>query len=118
MALPVLSRRVEWSFVRFVRGLYSPEGVDAIGAPASKPLDPVTGISGTKADRPMLEALAPVLSRGTWRFLVKQGGYRSKDVIVPGQDKKRTGRMWEEAIWGPTPLKITHATVLWLSVLW
>lgn len=116
MALPVLTRRVEWNFVRFVRGLYWPDGPDAVGAPASKPLDPVAGISGTKDDRPLLAALAPVLSKGTWRFLVRQGGYRAKDVIVAG--RKRNGRMWEEAIWGAEPIRITHATVMWLAVLW
>jgi hypothetical protein len=47
-AAPVLTRKVEWNFLRFVRGLYWPEGPDAIGAPVSKPLDPVAGIAGTR----------------------------------------------------------------------
>lgn len=113
---PILTRRVEWTFLRFVRGLYWPEGPDALNAPASKPLDPISGLAGAGVDRPLLQALAPVLSRGTWRFLVKQGGYRSKDVITGA--KKRTGRLWEEPIWGPEPLALSHATVLWLAVLW
>lgn len=115
-AASLLTRRVEWTFLRFVRGLYWPEGGDALNAPASKPLDPGSGISGTGADRPLLHALAPVLSRGTWRFLVRQGGYRGKDVVVAG--RKRTGRLWEEPVWGAEPLTIGSGTVLWLAVLW
>ena len=115
-AVPLLTRRVEWTFLRFVRGLYWPEGPDALNVPASKPLDPIAGLAGTKADRPLLQALAPVLSRGTWRFLVRQGGYRSKDVIAAG--RKRTGRLWEEPIWGAEALTIGYGTVLWLAVLW
>ena len=64
-AAPILTRRVEWTFLRFVRGLYWPEGPDALNAPASKPLDPISGLAGAGVDRPLLQALAPVLSRGT-----------------------------------------------------
>ena len=115
-AAPVLTRRVEWTFLRFVRGLYWPSGVDAIGATISRPLDPANGLAGAGPDRPLLAALGPVIARGTWRFRVRHGGYRSRDVITGG--RKRTGRMWDEPIWGPASLTVSHATVLWLAVLW
>lgn len=114
----VLQRRVEWSFLRFVRGLYFPEGAgqDSLGSSTTKLLDPAVGLSGTNADRPLLRALAPVIAKGTWRFLARAGGYRNKDVIAGG--RKRTGRLWDEPIWGTLPpLTIGHGTVAWLAAL-
>lgn len=112
---PVLTRRVEWTFLRFVRGLYFPEAGDPGGA-AWRALDPARGLSGPGAGRPLFRALEPILARGTWRFLVRHGGYRSREVIVAG--RKRAGRIWDETTWGADPLAIGHGTFAWLAVLW
>lgn len=98
-----------------MRALYFPDGPDGNWHPGTYALDLPSGLAGDGANRPLLAALAPVISRGVWRFLVRNGGYRRGDVVVAG--RRRTGRMWEPAIWGDTHLSIGPSTVAWLAVL-
>lgn len=109
-----LTRQAEWSLVRFARALYFPDGADG-GWEPSRPASIATdGLGGTGGGRPVFDSLIPVIAKGTWRFLARSGGFRRREVIVAG-GRKRAGRLWDEAIWGAEPLKITGSTVLWLA---
>ena len=109
-----LTRQAEWSLVRFARALYFPDGPDGGWEPSRTVAIGRDGLSGSGAARPVFDSLLPVIAKGTWRFLARNGGYRRREVIAAG-GRKRAGRLWDEAVWGNEPLKITGGTVLWLS---
>lgn len=109
--LEPLRRRAEWSFVRFVRGVYSGQPFET-WKPES-PLRLSMGLTGTGAARPMLDHAAPLIAKGTWQFLARQGGFRKRDVVVKGRAK--SGRLWDEPVWGAEPLRLTGATIAWLA---
>lgn len=111
-----LTRQAEWSLVRFARALYFPDTAEGGWAPSRTVAVSTDGLAGTGAARPLFDSLLPVISKGTWRFLARSGGFRRREVVVAG-GRKRVGRLWDEAIWGAEPLKITAATVLWLAAL-
>ncbi len=104
-------RPEERSFVGFVRGLYGFDGVAA--ATPRRAVDLATGLEVRDGVRPLLAAVAPVLVHGTWRYLATIGGYRHARVVVGGRE--RVGRIWDEAMWGREPLRITGRSVLWLA---
>ncbi len=109
------TRIAEWSLVRFARGLFAPDGPEGGWEPEESALEPLAGLAGSGAERAVFQQLLPVLSTGTWRFLARNGGFRKRDVIAGG--RKRTGRLWDEAIWGARPLAFSAASVLWLAAI-
>lgn len=111
-----LTRMAEWSFLRFVRAVYGfPESAPPPGLVPPTPLAlSKAGLAGAGAARPLLEHLVPVITKGTWQFLVRTGGYRRKEVVVDG--RARSGRIWDEGIW-TQPLAFGAPTVAWLAAL-
>lgn len=111
----VFTRAAEWSLVRYARALFSPEGPEGGWEPEDRALEPLSGLAGTGAGRPIFGALLPVLSAGTWKFLVRNGGFRKRETVAGG--RKRAGRLWDEAIWGSEPLAFGAASFLWLAAI-
>jgi hypothetical protein len=107
-----LHRAAEWSLARFARALYAWDGPEGGFVPEGERVDlPSKGLEGRGAVRPVLDAMLPVISRGTWKFLSRNGGYRRRDGIAAG--RKRSGRLWEHA----EPLKIGAGTVAWIAAI-